>query len=122
MPSYFEKSTLPSIVSTPASTLMSTLLLSTPGISRTTVRACWPSKMSVVGTNTREGTVDSCFFSTSRFCCTCSSCGDMYTSITRSVDGNAARLVGLGPRDEEREDAVAVLGLDGVGIDLHRHR
>src|SRR6516225_6399305 len=42
---------------------------------RTTVSASGVSKMSVTGTNTRAGVVVSVFFSTSRFCWTCSSCG-----------------------------------------------
>ena len=37
------------------------------------------------------------------------------------VDGDQARLVALGAGDQERKNAIAVLGLDGFGIDLHRH-
>src|ERR1043166_6904171 len=114
------------MVSTPSSTLTSTLLLSTPGISTISDRAWSVSKMSVVGTKNRAGTVDSCFFSSSRFCWTCSSCGDMFASVIilcldGSVDADAAGLVAFGPRDEERKNAIAIFGLDAVGIDLDRH-
>src|SRR5688572_25185761 len=120
MPSYLPKSTRPSMVKTLASTLMSTLPLSTPGISRTMVKAGSASKMSAVGTNDRAGIVDSCFFSISRFCWTCSSWGDMIKPPqTCSIDGNGARLVAFRSRNQQRQHAVAILGLDGVGIDLH---
>ena len=47
--------------------LQSKLLLSTPGISRTTIRASLDSKISAVGTNTRAGIVVSSLVSCSRF-------------------------------------------------------
>src|ERR1700741_269903 len=105
------------MVSTPSSMLMSTLLLSTPGISRTMVSAPSASKMSVVDMKVRAGAVASCFFSISRFCCPCSSWGDMDRLHSLGVDGfsvdaDGTRFVALRPWDEQGQHAVAVLGLD----------
>jgi len=46
----------------------------------------------------------------------------MSFSIHFSAYSYGAGLVGFGPWDEKGEDAVAVLGLDPIGVDLHWHR
>jgi hypothetical protein len=43
-------------------------------------------------------------------------------ALDGSIDADAARLVALGAWDEERQHAIAIFGLDAVGIDLDRHR
>src|ERR1700730_17100868 len=74
--------------------------------------------MSVVGKNRRTGAVDSSFFWSSRFSCTCSSCPlTMVASSSKLGNLNRARLVAFGARNEERQNPVAVLGLDPVGVD-----
>src|SRR5690348_14997778 len=82
--------------------------------------------MSAGGTNTRAGMVDSWRCSCSRFFWTWSSCFAAMVALRflvtmTSIDPDGARLVALRARQEQRQDAVAVLRLDGVGVDLHRH-
>src|SRR5689334_15224109 len=50
----------------------------------------------------------------------CSSCTKVASLC--SVDRDAARLVALGARQVERQQAVAILRLDAVGVDLDRER
>src|SRR5581483_7075310 len=110
----------PSMVTMSSSTLASMALRSTPGISSTTVNASGVSNISVTGWNVRPGAVLSVFLSTSRFCWTCSSCAsDMALSL---ADLDRTRLVGLGARDEQSKDPVAIFGLDAVGLYTYRHR
>src|SRR5512132_1302913 len=84
--------------------------------------------MSAVGKNTRAGTVDSSLFSSSRFCCTCSSCLVGMTVLPMSLmagwslDLDAVRLVAVGSRQEQREEPIAIFRLDAIRIDLDGKR
>jgi hypothetical protein len=44
-----------------------------------------------------------------------------YSLVDALVDADAAWLVALGPGDKERQNTIAVLGLDALSIDLDRH-
>src|ERR1700747_3843057 len=81
--------------------------------------------MAAGGKNTRAGIVgSSSFFSSSRFCCTCSSCLVGMTMLPMSLmagsslEFDAARLVALGSRQEQREEPIAIFRLDAIRIDL----
>src|ERR1700730_10466680 len=84
--------------------------------------------MSAVGKNTRAGIVDSSLFSSSRFCCTCSSCFVGMTVLPMSLmadcslDLDAARLVAVGSGQVQGEQPIAIFRLDAFRIDLDRER
>src|SRR6516162_8606470 len=78
--------------------------------------------MSVFGKKVRAGVVGSSFFSSSRFCCTSSSCaGAMILSpLLQSADLDRLGFVALRPWERQGEHPVSVLGRYAVRVQLHR--